>query len=524
MSERIDRSQPIENNKPKELGLSTFGFSIPSAKHPETNEDTIAHSPTDTYAMVLDGVGGQERGDAASQAAVSTLTRRLAIVPEVDNSYSFSDTKSAIGSSLYEASEAARAATQAKGGSTATVVKIVRAWDHISEEPVRAAVFGNVGDSRLYLLRDGKLNQVTIDHSPLQDVEKSPEELKAIAAQLDEVSSEEDLKALPHIRIGDVMSEDDLSRYLDHGDKERGIPDEKLEDVINMGMYQYLYRKSNYINQSLGRRNVEPQIGVIRVRPGDKLILTSDGVHDNLKRSEIEAILQAIPIDPAQALVEAAKKRSEDKDHLRSKADDISAVVVNIGEVNNDDIKQEDDIPAFSFNPDEEDDFSVSRQSWAYEPGEDPLEDPDLATEVALKSRIGRVWNQPGQTVAFSVFPREHDTQVYGVSIHEVYFRTESGNIYRVDSSGSLVDARSSRNQRRLKPRKLPIDEQGYIDGRVTIGQPFVSGSLETTKVTEIVTTSEEIHNTRMLTSEQRELLKEGPRNTIIDEFENLLQ
>lgn len=61
------------------------------------------------------------------------------------------------------------------------------------------------------------------------------------------------------------------------------------------------------------------------VKEGDKYILTTDGVHDNLTDGEIEKIVGASS-DEASQLVARAKVRSREG-ALRSKPDDMSAIV-----------------------------------------------------------------------------------------------------------------------------------------------------------------------------------------------------
>lgn len=122
---------------------------------------------------VADGMGGHAAGDRASQAVVDALAE-LAKVPARDGSVSDSESGDGIGvvhraesvvmSALHSASariERISEEIEADAGTTATGVVPI-----CGDQP-EWLVF-NVGDSRVYRLHDGDLEQVTIDHSLVQ--------------------------------------------------------------------------------------------------------------------------------------------------------------------------------------------------------------------------------------------------------------------------------------------------------------------------------------------------------------------
>lgn len=91
------------------------------------------------------------------------------------------------------------------------------------------------------------------------------------------------------------------------------------------------------MSKALGAPDSDPksfQFGVKEVRKGDLVLLTSDGVHDNLTHEEIEALLEKAksPEEAAAFIKEAALKRSrEDKNKsIRAKPDDVSVVAVEV--------------------------------------------------------------------------------------------------------------------------------------------------------------------------------------------------
>jgi len=68
-----------------------------------------------------------------------------------------------------------------------------------------------------------------------------------------------------------------------------------------------------------------------RIIPGDRILLCSDGIHDNLTNDEIEEIVkQADSTTVAQTLVEHALERSRQESSvtMRAKPDDMTAVVI----------------------------------------------------------------------------------------------------------------------------------------------------------------------------------------------------
>jgi len=125
------------------------------------NEDSLIAMPG-VYA-VADGLGGHSAGDVASAAAVARLAklarsraRRGAILEPTD-----------IDSALIAASrEIAEVSINSDHGSGTTV----SGMGVVARKGVPALEVFNVGDSRVYRLREGVLTQITVDHSFVQDL------------------------------------------------------------------------------------------------------------------------------------------------------------------------------------------------------------------------------------------------------------------------------------------------------------------------------------------------------------------
>ena len=182
------------------LKLNAAGWTD-SGRERENNEDTIFHlvvqdaqgEPMGLF-IVCDGVGGQLAGDQASQMAVAAIRDSLRDLFAPPNEFqtkpletqhtpflksrtpSASDTgpmrRAAPGGSLRE-----RVVNAAQTGNL-SVFGLTR---HKPEEAGNAgttltmalvhgshAIVANVGDSRTYLIRDGRLQRVTKDHSLIE--------------------------------------------------------------------------------------------------------------------------------------------------------------------------------------------------------------------------------------------------------------------------------------------------------------------------------------------------------------------
>ena len=129
----------------------------------QRNEDAVAASRTLRWLLVADGMGGHLGGDVASAIVAGEIEARLNRLLDAGADIA------AVETGLREAVEAANSAVfeysgrdlALRGmGSTAVVACIVD----------EALLVAHVGDSRAYRFRDGKLQQLTHDHSLLQEL------------------------------------------------------------------------------------------------------------------------------------------------------------------------------------------------------------------------------------------------------------------------------------------------------------------------------------------------------------------
>lgn len=147
------------------------GVTDPGVKR-ENNEDAYLTVPEIGLAVLADGMGGHLAGEVASGIAVDIIRRNLigALAEDgEDADAAHADGASREARSIKSAIELANSAiheastTRAEcAGMGATVVATVLYDDKIC--------IAHVGDSRAYRLRDAKLEQVTEDHSMIQEL------------------------------------------------------------------------------------------------------------------------------------------------------------------------------------------------------------------------------------------------------------------------------------------------------------------------------------------------------------------
>jgi PPM family protein phosphatase len=124
------------------------------------NEDSFFADPPAGLFVVADGMGGHAAGEIASDMAVRIVSDELRVVRDItsdDVPARVSDALKRANQEIYE-----RTLTEVdKQGMGTTASVLIVGQDRY--------LIGQVGDSRIYLLRDGKLTQLTKDHSYVQE-------------------------------------------------------------------------------------------------------------------------------------------------------------------------------------------------------------------------------------------------------------------------------------------------------------------------------------------------------------------
>jgi protein phosphatase len=175
----MSSSFPLDGMRVRFAGESNVGM---KRAH---NEDSFYLPETERLAIVADGMGGHASGEVASRMAVETISGFFKATQEEQqltwpfkmdkgHRYDINRMVTAIKLANLKIHEQAQKDPRCHGMGT-TVVSALFVDD--------ALVVGHVGDSRLYRRRDGVFEQITEDHSLLNDYIKmkhlSPDEIAA---------------------------------------------------------------------------------------------------------------------------------------------------------------------------------------------------------------------------------------------------------------------------------------------------------------------------------------------------------
>jgi len=135
------------------------------------NEDKIGEDQEIGVVVLADGMGGYKSGEVASEVAVTTIIEELReeipkLEPgEIDNQTGYTKESLAARRSVVKANEAifsmSTSDAQYRGMGTTLVMAVF--YDN-------QVTIAHVGDSRMYRFRDDKLQQITVDHTLLQEL------------------------------------------------------------------------------------------------------------------------------------------------------------------------------------------------------------------------------------------------------------------------------------------------------------------------------------------------------------------
>jgi len=202
------------------MPVAAHGVSLKGRR--KSNEDSMVIDPAIGLFVVSDGMGGHNAGEVASALAVKTLHEFIGRANDTS--------ESTIAEALVLANDQVlSAATQNatyEGMGTTVVAACVTDG---------SLVFGNVGDSRIYLMRGGSLEQLTDDDSWVSRV-------------------------LPADAIGTEEASRHPMRHV-------------LTKVVGL------------------REDMEPSVGSSTFQSGDMLLLCSDGLHGVVNDDAIAALL-----------------------------------------------------------------------------------------------------------------------------------------------------------------------------------------------------------------------------------------
>lgn len=130
------------------------------------NEDHIYLNARLGLVVVADGMGGHTSGETASKLAVKTLSDFFQKGPQAISHYdsSYSETTNRLNAAIMLANQIVYKAAQNSPGLSGmgtTLAAAMLSGNQLS--------FAHVGDSRVYLVRSGSIEQLTEDHSFVQE-------------------------------------------------------------------------------------------------------------------------------------------------------------------------------------------------------------------------------------------------------------------------------------------------------------------------------------------------------------------
>jgi serine/threonine protein phosphatase PrpC len=224
------------------------------------NEDAVIVDQRRGLYVVLDGMGGASAGDVASQTARDMIAEFVR-----QNRRAATSGRVLLDAAIQAASRAVHEAATARHdrhGMGTTVVACLIESEH-------RAVIGHVGDSRAYLLRGGRLIQLTRDHT--------------IVAEL--------------VDRGAISAED---------------------------AEQHAYK--NVLSRNLGAKaQAKVDFNELELKPGDRILLCSDGLYGFASAEAMQYLLGSgdAPEHVARDLIELALRGGG--------GDNVSAIVIETG-------------------------------------------------------------------------------------------------------------------------------------------------------------------------------------------------
>lgn len=229
----------------------------------KNNEDAYGYSQALRLFVVCDGMGGMAAGEVASKMAIDTMhdyftkAAQNGQFPEIGKPVEGGSPRAnALVSAIHSANDAIYAAAAADGeskrGMGSTIVAV------LADAKLPLFTIAHVGDSRIYLLRHGSMQQITEDHSLVME----------------------------QVRRGMITREE-----AEHSEM------------------------ANIIIRALGPEpEVEPDIDEQLAYPGDTLLLATDGLTKLVPDDRIQAIVESARTLQAavDGLVQAARDEGGD--------------------------------------------------------------------------------------------------------------------------------------------------------------------------------------------------------------------
>ena len=213
-----------------------FGYRTDTGKQRERNEDAMVLLPKIGIFGVADGVGGQNSGEIASRKAVTGIENYIKANPlngadNLEGKYRQNWLKSYFLRCLQKINSEIRKEALSDPAKEQMATTMVLCY--LDQDSVYVI---NIGDSRAYILREGEMTQLTVDHTYVNKL----------------------------IKAG-TLSKSEARRHP----------------------------QKNIITKALGStKHTDPDFYRFDLHVGDRILLCTDGLHGELTDDEIAAILK----------------------------------------------------------------------------------------------------------------------------------------------------------------------------------------------------------------------------------------
>ena len=266
----------------------------------EHNEDSAYMEPTSGFFIVADGMGGHAAGEVASAMAVDTVRKTLEGARNEINTFKRAPTDAGRRSIVQLLQSAVLSAHQAvfqRGQHEADKAGMGTTLDVVLIAGPEAFV-AHVGDSRTYLVRDGRSSQITTDHT-----------------------------------VAEVLV---------------------IEGKLTIEEAQVSPLRTILVNAIGVSADVGVEMAHVTLKRGDRLLLCSDGLHDYFPiEEEIAQKLSAdTPGDALKDMVELAKTRGG-HDNITGVAVQVTDVIDAVPAAIDREHTQPVDVPVNPFASDE---------------------------------------------------------------------------------------------------------------------------------------------------------------------------
>jgi len=245
----------------------TIGNATDVGKVRVHNEDYMAHFDTGIgyCVIVCDGMGGHAAGEVASQNSIISIQQFLQDPKNEDPDIPLV-LKNAIEFANYQLKEMVNSNQELKGMGTTCVLALIK------DDLLYTA---HVGDSRIYLIRNASIKQITKDHSPVQNLvdngvlteeeaqlsDKKNEILKAIGVfdKADPTVTETPIEILENDKI--LLCSDGLTAH---------VSKELILEIVQSGddIQKISLKLTEQANEAGGSDNITVQLIHYSGKPG----------------------------------------------------------------------------------------------------------------------------------------------------------------------------------------------------------------------------------------------------------------